>query len=468
MRRLWPKSLYGQILAVAALAMFLAQSVNTAMLIFGAKARATVESASMLVGRVSNQIERQRLVDDDRPQRGDRRRRSPSIALEIGNRPVNPPGFKSQPELVEHASEYLLAVDPQISSIRLSKGPLANLPSEMRDGPMRRWRQSPDGRDGRERPREALLLSMKMTDGRWVNAAAPIRNFGVEPAFVVLMQTLVLYLAVLIPLALVARRIVRPLKALTERVGDVGLGNDSPPMEPRGPSDVRELIEAFNGAESRLSSLLMEKDVMLGAIGHDLKTPLASLRVRIENVDDDAERDKMAATVDEMVRILDDILMLARLGKSAEDIQLTDLAALAETVVSEFPDDAKIEPGEVAERIVAPVRPVLIRRALRNLVSNALQYGGNAMIRVEQRAAEVSLVVEDNGPGIPQEQMQAMFEPFARAEGSRNRGSGGSGLGLTIARAIAQAHRGGLTLENRAEGGLRATLQLPQPRTERL
>lgn len=463
MRRLWPKSLYGQILAVAALAMLLAQGVNTAMLIVGAQARATTESASMLVGRVSNQIERQRLVDDDLPQRHNRRRRPASIALEIGSKPVNPPGFRNQPELVERASEFLLAVDPQIISIRLSKGPLANLPGQMRDGPMRRWRESPDARDGREKPREALLLAMKMSDGRWVNAAAPIRNFGMEPAIVVLMQTLVLYLAVLIPLALVARRIVRPLKALTERVGAVGLGSDAPTMEPRGPSDVRELIEAFNGAESRLSSLLMEKDVMLGAIGHDLKTPLASLRVRIENVDDDVERDKMAATVDEMVGILDDILMLARLGKSSEEIQPTDLLALAETVASDFPDEAKIEFADIGGRVVALVRPVLIRRALRNLVSNALQYGGNAIIRIEQGGADVQLAVEDNGPGIPPEQIQAMFEPFARADASRNRGSGGSGLGLTIARAIAQAHGGSLTLENRADGGLSATLRLPKP-----
>jgi signal transduction histidine kinase len=457
-----PKSLYGQILLVAALAMLLAQGVNTAMLIAGAQARATAESASMLAGRVSNQIERQRLVDGERPKRSNRHHRSTFIALEIGGKPIIAAGFESQPELAERVSEFLQGVDPQVSSIRLSKGALVNLPAEMRDGPMRHLRGGSDARPRRDAPHEALLLSVKMSDGRWINAAAPIRSPGLQPAIVLLFQTLVLYLAVLIPLALVARRIVRPLKALTERVGDVGLGNDTPPMAPRGPSDVRELIEAFNGAESRLSSLLMEKDVMLGAIGHDLKTPLASLRVRIENVDDDAEREKMAGTVDEMVTILDDILMLARLGKSAEDIQPTDLAALAETVVAEFPDEAGIEFAGVGERVVAPVRPVLIRRALRNLVSNALQYGGTAIIRIEQAASHVRLVVEDNGPGIPPERMQAMFEPFARAEGSRNRGSGGSGLGLTIARAIAQAHRGSLRLENRDEGGLRATLNLPR------
>jgi signal transduction histidine kinase len=257
-----------------------------------------------------------------------------------------------------------------------------------------------------------------------------------------------------------ARRIAKPLRALTERVGDVGLTNDRAPMEPRGPSDVRELIDAFNTAEARLSSLLTEKDVMLGAIGHDLKTPLASLRVRIENVEDNADREKMAATVDEMATILDDILVFARLGKSAEEVQQTDLAALVETVVDDLPEDANIrfEPGE---RFIAPVRPVLIRRALRNLVSNALKYGGNADLHIKREGRRINLIVEDNGPGIPPEQMEGIFEPFARAETSRNRASGGTGLGLTIARAIARAHRGDVLIRNKPEGGVEATLWLP-------
>jgi signal transduction histidine kinase len=460
MRRLWPSSLYGQILLVAALALLLAQGVNTAMLIAGAQERATVEAASMLVGRVSNQIERQRLSDNDVSERN-QRRRPPSIAVQVVDRPANPSGFRTQPELAERASDYLLAVDPAITSIRLSKGPLAALPPELREGPIRRWRDGPDARDRRRDPDEALLLTMKMADGSWVNAVVPIRNFRPQSAIIVLLQTLILYLAVLIPLALVARRIVRPLRALTERVGNVGLTTASSPMVADGPSDVRELIDAFNQADTRLSSLLTEKDVMLGAIGHDLKTPLAALRVRIENVEDDAERDKMAATVDEMVTILDDILMLARVGKSAEDVQKTDIGALIDTVVSEFPDDAKITIDKASERYVAPVRPVLIRRALRNLVGNALQYAGNADVRMERKGGTIQLIVDDDGPGIPVDQLDRIFEPFARVESSRNRALGGSGLGLTIARAIAHAHHGSITLQNRATGGVRAILSLP-------
>lgn len=461
LNRFWPSSLYGQILFVAAVAMLLAQVINTTLLIVANNARATVEASSMLVARVANQVERARLLNADDEVREGRRGRPPSIALVVSDAPVNAPGFTGQFELAERASEYLLAVDPSISSIRLSKGPINNLPSVLREGPMRRWAVGFNGRQKRDRPNEAILLSMKLENNKWANAAVPVRARGVFPPFALLLQTITLYLAVLIPLALVARRIAQPLNALQQRVRDVGLTGDRPPMEPRGPSDVRDLIETFNAAEERLSSLLTEKDVMLGAIGHDLKTPLASLRVRIESVDDDSERTKMAASVDEMVIILDDILMLARVGKSAEAVQPTELGALIDTALSEFPDDANIEVAVLSQRFVAPVRPVLIRRALRNLVSNALQYGGNANIGVTRAGNCILITVDDNGPGILADQLQKIFEPFARTETSRNRASGGSGLGLTIARAIAQAHRGSVTLTNRAEGGIRATLSLP-------
>ncbi len=458
-RRLWPSSLYGQILLVAALAMLVAQVINTALLIVANNGRATVEASSMLVARVANQVERRRLTDEENNDRPPRHR-PPSIALVASAAPLSPPGYSSQDELAERASEYLLAVDPEIRSIRLSKGPIVNLPVEMRAGPIRRWADGFGGRDGRDRPHEAVLLTMKMADGRWVNAAAAVRTRGPFPPFALLFQTFILYLAVLIPLALVARRIVKPLKALTERVSSAGLVSDRPAMAPHGPSDVRELIHAYNEAEARLTSLLTEKDVMLGAIGHDLKTPLASLRVRIESVDSDDDREKMAETIEEMVTILDDILVFARLGKSAEEFQQTDLTALVETVIADQPENSKIH-FESSERIVANIRPVLIRRAMRNLVDNALKYGGNAEISIQSTAGKTSLIVKDNGPGVAADQMEMIFEPFARAEGSRNRALGGTGLGLTIARAIARAHGGDVGINNRPEGGLEAALWFP-------
>jgi signal transduction histidine kinase len=233
------------------------------------------------------------------------------------------------------------------------------------------------------------------------------------------------------------------------------LAEEVEPMPSEGPNDVRQLIDSFNLMHARVSTLLGEKDVMLGAIGHDLKTPLASLRVRVESVEDDADREKMVETIDEMVTILDDILMLARLGKSGEALQSVDIGALAESIAGEFPAASFTE---TEGRIVAQVRPVLLRRALRNLIGNAVTYGKTASIAVHQAGPTTKVDICDDGPGIPQELMEGIFEPFTRTDASRNRGTGGSGLGLTIARAIARSHGGDVTLENRSEGGLRATI----------
>lgn len=470
-RRLWPSSLYGQILLVTAVALLVAQGINAALLLSGSRVRAVVEASTMVVGRVVNQVERSRefgLPLDHEARRYTRepkpsRFRQNFTPIIVRTAPIAVPGFVSQPEMTERANEFLDQAAVGLRSAQLSLGPIELLPPELREALKRRTTGPQVGqmrRGKRGLSSQAVLLSVQAPDGRWIVTATGVRPNNGDSVWALLLQTLLLYVAVLVPLALVARRIARPLKALTDRVARVGFTGDNPPMEPRGPSDVRELIEAFNGAEARLSSLLTEKDVMLGAIGHDLKTPLASLRVRIENVDNDDDRDKMASTVEEMVTILDDILVLARLGKSAEEVQATDLTALVETVISDMPEEAAIS-FDPTERVVASVRPVLIRRALRNLVSNALQYGGDADIRIERGTSTISLVVEDRGPGIAPDQLEAIFEPFARADSSRNRASGGTGLGLTIARAIARAHRGDVCLQNRTEGGVRAELRLP-------
>jgi signal transduction histidine kinase len=458
-QKLWPSSLIGQLLLVAAIALLLAQAANTAMLVAGTRAQAALEASSILVARVANQIERRRPASDFEGRQGRGRFRQ-SLIVSTQDAPLQATGFRSSAELTDRASEFLLSADPDIQAIQFSVGPISGLPTPLQQAVRQR---SGGGRFGAQRggrPEDAVFMTLKTGDGSWISAAAYIRPIAGRPIFLLLMQTAILYLAVLIPLALIARRITRPLRTLTARVQQSGLAEPASILTPQGPSDVRDLIEAFNTAQSRLSALLTEKDVMLGAIGHDLKTPLASLRVRIESVEDDGERDKMAATVEEMTAILDDILMLARLGKSAEPAIATDMAALVETVISEFPEDAKIQHDQAGGRHTAPIRPILLKRAIRNLVANALQYGGNANLRRTADADYVRLLVEDDGPGIAEDQIAKMFEPFARAETSRSRQHGGTGLGLTIARAIAQAHGGGLMLENRAEGGLRAILSV--------
>ncbi len=294
-----------------------------------------------------------------------------------------------------------------------------------------------------------------------VRVLEPVRQRG---AFgVLLFQTLVTFAILIVILFFVLRRITRPLARLTERVGDFSRAPDKVVLiEESGPADTRRLIAAHNAMETRIAALLDEKDVMLGAIGHDLKTPLAALRVRIESVADDTQRAKMAQGIEDITATLDDILSLSRVGRNEAGKEAVDLGALAIGIAEEFEDLG--EPVTIADppRLVAKVQVTWIKRALRNLVSNAVRYGQSAEISVLSENGEVVLRVEDRGPGIPEHRIADMIEPFKRGEASRNRATGGAGLGLTLARAIAEQHGGKLVLSNRNEGGLRAELRLPK------
>src|SRR6185369_2341692 len=199
---------------------------------------------------------------------------------------------------------------------------------------------------------------------------------------------------------------------------------------------------------------LDEKDRMLGAIGHDLRTPLAALRVRIESVEDETDRARMAETIAEMNHTLDDILSLARLGRPSEPLTEVDLAALVDAVVEDFRDLDNDVTFEETERLRMRLRPSLMRRAVRNLIENAVKYGKSAEVRVVPGTHSVSIVVADQGPGIPPDQLGNVFEAFTRLETSRNKETGGIGLGLALARAIVRNAGGDVTLANRPGGGL--------------
>ena len=253
-----------------------------------------------------------------------------------------------------------------------------------------------------------------------------------------------------------------PLRDLRRAAERFAPGDGADPLRPSGPEDVASLIVAFNALRQRVVAMLDEKDRMLGAIGHDLRTPLAALRVRIESVEDDTDRARMADTIAEMNRTLDDILSLARLGRPSEPPTDTDLAALVDAVVEDFRDlDMDVTFVE-APRLPMKLRPSLMRRALRNLIENAVKYGTSATVDIVPLPHSVAIRVSDRGPGIPQERLSDVFDAFTRLESSRNRETGGIGLGLALARAIVREAGGEVMLANRPDGGLLATIELPR------
>ena len=312
-----------------------------------------------------------------------------------------------------------------------------------------------------------VIASERQPDGTWLTVRSFMPSNETQVLLRLLRQTILTYLLLTGVVGLILRQITRPLRAVTGRLASFAADPRTvAPLTLQGPRDIRQLIGAHNAMESRISALLDEKNVMLGAIGHDLKTPLAALRVRIEAVEDDGERARMAATIDEINRTLDDILSLARVGRPADPIEPTDISALVADVIDEYEDmgDDAVLTG--SERVVAPVRGIWLRRALRNLVSNALRYGTRARVELVADGRDMVLRVDDDGPGIPEEAIARMMEPFTRLDVSRNSATGGAGLGLTLARAIADQHGGSLTLTNRMKNGkimgLTATLRLPR------
>jgi len=311
-----------------------------------------------------------------------------------------------------------------------------------------------------------LRLAVERPSGDWLigRMVTPKR----DPWFAARLAaaTLLLYLIVLGPTIWLAARIARPLRHLTRAAERFGGRTDPAPVAAAGPADLRVAIEAFNAMNARVVGLIDEKDRMLGAIGHDLRTPLASLRIRVESMEPDEERVAAVAKIEEMTAMLEDILVLARSGRAREDARAMDVAALAEAVVEEYADRSQPVRFLPSERQVLPVQPTLLRRALRNLIDNAVAYGGSADVSVGGTANTVEIRVADTGPGIPADEVERVLQPFYRVEASRNRATGGSGLGLAIARSVAESHGGTLRLEHAAPTGLIATLALTRPASD--
>jgi signal transduction histidine kinase len=315
---------------------------------------------------------------------------------------------------------------------------------------------------GRRRGGTVIVLAVEQPGNGWlvVNASWSRPDRRLIAALIV--QTLILYAIILLPVMWIVRRISKPLRSLAGAAGAFRPGDGASPLEERGPNDVRAVIAAYNLLSLRVNAMLDEKDRMLGAIGHDLRTPLAALRVRIESVEDDDDRNRMADTIDEMNRTLDDILSLARLGRPSEPPTDVDLSALIDAVVDDFRELDHDVAFEEAPRLKMHLRPSLMRRAVRNLIENAVKYGGGAEVYLLPGERHVAIEVADRGPGIPADKLAAVFAPFTRLETSRNRDTGGIGLGLALARAIVNDAGGDIVLANRDGGGLSATITLPR------
>ena len=311
-------------------------------------------------------------------------------------------------------------------------------------------------------PWNGVGVVFQVADGLYVNAvnAKPRSmeqgNTGLYASFALSAA------AVSIGSVLIARRVGRPLKQLAEVAECLGRGEDVDALPQARTRDVRATVDALGRMQERVRRFVDDRTNMVAAMSHDLRTPITSLRLRAEFIKETEARDKIVATLDELQRMVDATLAFARGESVVEPTRLVELGS----VVSSLCDDLAAIGWDVAykdaPRTPVRCRPEALVRALRNVVENAVRYGARARVRLTQDADHHEIVVDDDGPGIPPHEAEHVFAPFVRLESSRNRDTGGVGLGLAVARTIAHQHGGDVLLANRPEGGLRVRVRLPR------
>ena len=306
-----------------------------------------------------------------------------------------------------------------------------------------------------------LQVAIPLPDGQWLSFAAALPAGGPAYSAQFLFSMGTMALIILVVSVWAVRRVTAPLASLATAAERLGHNVNASPLPETGSTETRQAARAFNDMQTRLRSLIENRTRLLAAISHDLRTPLTLLRLRAETVENVSERDKMLSTIAEMDSLIGTTLQFAREESASEPRRQTDLTALVQSVVDEMKDAGRPVRMRPAASITYPCQPAALKRAVRNLLDNAVKYGKSGSAGIQPSPHSVEIDVDDDGPGIPEAELTRVLEPFYRLEESRSRETGGVGLGLAITQSIVQAHGGKLTLSNRPNGGLRASILLP-------
>lgn len=474
MRRWLPQSLFGRLLLFLSGGLVLAQLLSAAILlqdrdqtlyqaIGGHVAQRIVAIVNLLDGL--NDAERQRLagVLDLPPTR---------LSLDL------PWQTEIAPDERYHTTLFRALLKRQLGPERPFQVAINDeLPPPPPVAERPRWLDSEQGRLPREhadrRPRwrqHAMMLGLRnfvvqvrLRDGATVTFQQVLPEDILAWPTRLLLMLLVVLVSVAVLAAWAVRMLTRPLAVLSGAASELGRDIRRPPLAETGPLEIRRAAHAFNTMQERLIRYIEDRNRTLAAISHDLKTPITRLRLRAELLEDALLREKVLADLAEMQQMAQASLDFLRGGTDHEAMATLDIDALLEAL-QEDAEDAGHEVTLSGGPIQQPLRcrPLALKRCLSNLVNNALQYGQRAAITVAATPGWLTLTIRDHGPGIPEAELERVFEPFYRLESSRSRDTGGVGLGLSIARNIARAHGGELTLHNHPQGGLVATLELPR------
>ena len=307
-----------------------------------------------------------------------------------------------------------------------------------------------------------LQVSVLLNDGQWLSFVTLLPQTGPAVSWQFIISMALMGLVALVVSVWTIGRVTAPLAAFAQAATALGKNLKAEPLRESGTREVRQATRAFNDMQTRLIRLIEGRTRMLAAISHDLRTPLTLLRLRAESAPECQDREKMLATIDEMNGMIGSVLDLARSDASLENRRPMDLTALVESIVDDMKDAGLPVIMQQSPAVIYDCYGAALKRAVTNLIDNGVKYGGAARVAISEGPTLVKIIIEDDGPGIPEHELSRVTEPFYRVEGSRSRESGGAGLGLAIAVSVIEAHGGELKLANRRESGLRAEIRLPR------
>jgi signal transduction histidine kinase len=310
--------------------------------------------------------------------------------------------------------------------------------------------------------RHMLVLSVRLEDQSWVNFAAPTLGSLPHTDWLQHLAALCIGAVIIFIAIMLLRWVTRPLKVLAEAAESFSIDEKHVRLDETGPAEVRRAARAFNSLRDRIQTLVAERTQALAAVSHDLRTPITRVKLRSELYEDEATRELIESDLSEMESMIDSTLEYLRAGESTEPTRLIDLSALVQTVVDDAIDRGRDIAFVGLEHAVIRGRSVATKRALWNVVGNALKFANRVEVDLKETPTAFVVTVSDDGPGVPEDMIERLFEPFFRVEQSRNRETGGTGLGLTITKTIMRAAGGDITIRNNPEVGLHVSLTFPK------
>lgn len=457
--RLLPRSLFGRLVLILIVGLILAQTLGSLLLLRDRDRILQQRLGLNMIQRISGLVRLVEKIPDVERGQLVHALEAPGFRVEISDRSEKP-GKDAIP--APHLEAMLRQQLPDYEHMIVSVVPMRDTGSFRRpDGPEHRhpkrpWRRPPPRHSG-------FHAQVKLSDGNWIGFRHLIPERMLTWPVRMLGYLGILVVSIIILSLLAVRLATRPLGVLARAADGLGRDIQRPPLEESGPSEVSRAARAFNTMQRRLRRYIEDRGQILAAISHDLKTPITRLRLRTEMLPEPELKEKFNRDLNEMEQMVSATLDFMRGTESSEKPVPIDIRALFEALVDDMRElKAGVTLEETAEPAPFTGRPLALKRCIGNLLENAVRYGREAHISIQDTPSQLQIIISDKGPGIPDEELEGLFRPFYRRETSRNRQTGGTGLGLGIARNIARAHGGEVTLRPGTSVGLEAVVTLPR------